>query len=411
MSTIQKAVLDNDVRVLVEPVTHVKSAAIGLWCCTGSAHELAGEEGITHFIEHMLFKGTAKRTAKEIAESIEGRGGILNAFTDKEQTCYYCRVLSDDVENAVDVLTDMLTNSVLDKDELHRERGVVLEEIKRGEDEPSDFVHDLHMQKRWPDHALGKSVIGVKETVGSFEAENLRKYMARRYVGGHVILAGTGFIDPDAFISLAREKLGGLASGDHDAELTRPVGGPSENLVGKSVEQVHFCMGGDSVGMHDPQLHTAVVLDAILGSGMSSRLFQEIREKRGLAYSIGSYNSIYHTGGSFTVYGGTSLDTWPEVREVILEEFSKLKKDGVPDDEMLRTKRSITGNMVLALEGMSTRMIRMTKNELIYGRDVPIEETLAKIDAITNNDIVELARRMLNEEDMTTTAIGPFGEN
>lgn len=408
MSGIQKFELENGVRVLVEPVDYVRSAAIGLWCRTGSRHEVIGEEGITHFIEHMLFKGTKSRTSKQIAEEIEGRGGMLNAFTDKEQTCYYCRVLSDDIEVGVDVLSDMLTASLLDPEELEREKGVVLEEIKRGEDEPGDHVHDLHLQGRWGNHPLGKPVIGTKESVSSFGRQNLADYIGRRYRSENIVLAIAGRVDPDAFRKIAEAKLGSFEVGVNDEPMDRPQGTGGKNEIAKDVEQVHFCIGTDSVSVYDPELYTTIVLDGILGGGMSSRLFQEIREKRGLAYSVGSYNLAYSAGGAFTVYGGTGKAMWDQVQELVRKEFDSLIQNGPDDEEVMRVKKNISGNMVLALEGMSARMMRMTKNELNHHREIPLEETLAKIDAVTRDQITELAGRILGEDKVSTTAIGPF---
>lgn len=408
MSGVNKFVLSNGVRVLVEPVGHVKSVAIGLWCRTGSRHETDREAGITHLIEHMLFKGTPTRTAKEIAEAIEGRGGSLNAFTDKESTCYYCRSLADDAENGIDVLTDMMLHSTIDPEELTREAGVVLEEIKRSEDEPSDHVHDLHLKERWPDHALGKPVIGTPESVSSFRQGDLRGYLARRYRADNVLLAVAGNVDPEAVRRAAETRLGSIEPGGQDEPLSRPAGNAATHLVAKDVEQVHFCVGGDGTSVYDDELHTLGVMDNALGGTMSSRLFQEIREKRGLAYSVGSYSLSYTAGGTYTVYGGTSLEQWPLVQELIWVEFDKVMKEGFHADELERTKRNIAGNTVLALEGMSGRMMRMSRNELIHGRDIPIEETLDKVQRVTNDQIVELARQRLAAELISTTAIGPF---
>lgn len=404
---IQKFTLPNGVRVLVEPVGHVRSAAIGLWCRTGSRHELDNEAGITHLIEHMLFKGTKSRTSKEIAESIEGRGGSLNAFTDKEATCYYCRVLSDDVENGVEVLSDMMLNSLFDSEELAREEGVVIEEIKRGEDEPGDHVHELHLSGRWGNHPLGKPIIGTKESVSSFTRDNLVSYMDRRYRGENVLLSIAGNIDPVAIKAIAEKTLGGIDSGQEDEQPERPAGSASVNFVEKDVEQVHFCIGTDGTSIYDPELYTMSVLDAALGGSMSSRLFQEIREKRGLVYSVGSYVLNYGAGGAYTVYGGTSPENWPLVQEIVRTEFDKIMKGGLDVDELERTKRHICGNIVLALEGMSSRMMRMSRNELNHRRDIPVEETLERINSVTNDEIVGLAQRILDAEKVSTTAIGP----
>lgn len=404
---IQKFTLSNGVRVLVEPVDSVRSASIGLWCKTGSRHEETQEGGITHLIEHMLFKGTASRTAKEIAEAIEGRGGSLNAFTDKESTCYYCRVLSDDVENGIEVLSDMMLHSKLDPEELKREESVVVEEIKRGEDEPSDHVHEVHLELRWGSHPLGRPIIGTRESVSSFQREDLSTYMARRYRGRNVLLAVAGKVDAQLVLEWGQRILGKIPEGGEDTVLARPSGTGAMNYLSKDVEQVHFCIGTDGSSLFDEDLYTQIVMDAALGGSMSSRLFQEIRERRGLVYSVGSYSLNYTAGGTYTVYGGTSADKWPEVQEVTRKEFDKVMAEGFHADELERTKRHIAGNLVLALEGMSGRMMRMSKNELFHNREIPIDETLGKVNGVTNDRIIELARRILSPERVSTTAIGP----
>lgn len=404
---ILKTTLSNGVRILVEPVGHVQSAAIGLWCRTGSRHEFDSEAGITHLIEHMLFKGTKSRTAKEIAESIEGRGGSLNAFTDKEATCYYCRTLADDAVNGIEVLSDMMRHSLFDAEELEREESVVLEEIKRSEDEPGDHVHELHLANRWGNHPLGKPIIGTKESVSGFKRDHLLGYIDRRYRGENVLLSVAGNVDPAAIVKIAEEMLGSLSHGTEDKQPERPSGTKKEALIGKDVEQVHFCIGTDGTSLYDPELYTMTVLDAALGGSMSSRLFQEIREKRGLVYSVGSYVLNYGAGGAYTVYGGTSPDKWPTVQEITRVEFDKVMKDGFGTDELDRTKQHIKGSIVLALESMSSRMMRMSRNELNHQRDIPVEETLAKIDAVTNSGLMELANRVLDEKLVSTTVIGP----
>jgi len=407
MSNIAKKTLANGVRILVEPVTHVKSASVGLWCHTGSRHERPDEAGITHLIEHMLFKGTERRTSKELAEAIEGRGGSMNAFTDKEATCYYCRVLSDDIANGIDVLSDMMLHSVLDPEELAREENVVLEEIKRSEDEPSDHVHELHVSRRWSESAFGKPVLGTPESVAGFKRDDLQSYLARRYVGDNVLLAVAGNLDPAEVYAAAEETLGKLPSGGGDEELPRPKSTVDSLYVAKDVEQVHFCIGTNGVSLYDDELYTMAVLDAALGGSMSSRLFQEIREKRGLVYSVGSYGMNYTAGGLYTVYGGTGRENWNLVQELVAVEFAKVRSEGLADEELQRTKRYLAGNLVLALEGMSSRMMRMSKNELNHRRDIPIEETLSRIDGVTASAVATLAERLLDPAQVSITAIGP----
>jgi len=408
MSTIQKFTLPNGVRVLVEPVDYVRSAAIGLWCKTGSRHEFDNEAGITHLIEHMLFKGTEKRTAKQIAEAIEGRGGSLNAFTDKESTCYYCRVLSDDVANGIDVLTDMMRHSLIDPEELAREEKVVLEEIKRSEDEPDDHVHELHLGHRWGNHPLGKPIIGTKESVAGFRREDIMGYMDRRYRAENILLSVAGNVNVQEVLDIASAALGDLPSTSEDSQPDRPVGRASENLVAKPVEQVHFCIGTDGTSVYDTDLYTLAVLDGALGGSMSSRLFQEIRERRGLVYAIGSYTLSYGAGGAFTVYGGTSPENWSLVQELVRAEFDRVMESGLAADELERTKRHIEGHLVLGMEGMNGRMMRMSRNELNHRREIPIDETLGKIEAVDNDAIISLARKILAQDRVSTTAIGPF---
>jgi len=411
MSQIQKMTLDNGVRVLVEPVGHVKSAAIGLWCKTGSRHEEVSEAGITHLIEHMLFKGTENRTAKEIAEAIEGQGGSLNAFTDKESTCYYCRVLSDEITGGVDVLCDMMLHSLVDPEELSREQGVVLEEIKRSQDEPSDHVHELHLENRWGTHPLGRPIIGTPESVSSFTQADIRSYMERHYRAESVLLSVAGNVDPNEVLKAAEATLGRIPHTKSDTLPPRPTGKASVQMLEKDVEQVHFCIGTDGSSIYDADYYTLVVLDAALGGSMSSRLFQEIREKRGLVYSVGSYTLSYASGGAFTVYGGTGPQHWALVQELVRQEFDKVMAEGLEAEELNRTKRHIAGSVVLALEGMSARMMRMSRNELSHEREIPIEETLGKINAVTNDSIIELANRILTVDLVSTTAIGPFSDN
>jgi predicted Zn-dependent peptidase len=407
MSSVTKFVLLNGVRVLVESIDSVQSAAVGLWCKTGSRHELENEAGITHLIEHMLFKGTPTRTAKQIAESIEGRGGHLNAFTDKESTCYYARILADDTGNAVDVLSDMMRHSLIDPEELTREAKVVLEEIKRGEDEPSDQVHELHLSNRWGNHPLGKPIIGTPASVSGFTRADIERYMDRRYRGENIVLAVAGKADADELLEIATKYLGDIQSGVDNTTVSRPKGESKDVYITKDVEQVHFCIGTDGTSLYDDDLYTLTILDAALGGSMSSRLFQEIREKRGLVYSVGSYKLSYAAGGAFTVYGGTSPEHWDEVQTVTRSEFDKVMATGLDEDELVRTKRLLAGNMVLGLEGMNSRMMRMSKNEIHHERQISIEETLAKLNAVTNEDVMRVAQQILDPALVSTTAIGP----
>ncbi len=405
---VHKFILPNGVRVVCEPISYVQSAAIGVWCQTGSRMELEAEAGISHLIEHMLFKGTDRRTAEQIAQDIEGRGGSMNAFTDREMTCYYARVLADDVENALDVLSDMYVNSRLAPDDLELEKSVVQEEIRKYEDSPEDHIHDLHSRMRWGNHPLGRPIIGTLESVGGFARDDLTNYMSRRYVGGKTIVSVAGNVDPNLVRDLSEKFLDPLANDFDLPTEPPPVSKPGEHLMSKDVEQVHFCIGGDGVNVYDERKHAMLVLDAILGGSMSSRLFQEIREKRGLAYSIGSYTAPYREAGAFTIYGGTSPKTFDAVRSIVAAELDKITQSKVGEDELERARRMLKGSVVLGLESMSARMTRMARNEMLYSRDIPVEETLAKVAAVSAEDVQGLATELLRQEGLTTTAIGPF---
>ncbi len=406
--TVEKFVLKNGVRVLCESVSHVQSVAIGVWCQTGSRMEAKSEAGISHLIEHMLFKGTHKRSAKQIAESIEGRGGHLNAFTDREATCFYARVLRDDVQNAAEVISDMLLNSRLAKEDLEVEKRVVQEEIRKYLDSPEEHIHDLHAQHRWKGHPLGKPIIGSHESVGGFTSENLADYMRRRYVPNRILIAAAGNLDSNTLRDQV-ENLYQNCSGQVPLPSDPlPNGGAGISKISKDVEQVHFCIGCGLVNLYSDARYPAIVMDALLGGSMSSRLFQEIREKRGLVYAIGSYLSLYREAGAFTVYGGTNPENFDEVCELTRAELKKVRETPIADEELERTKRMLSGEMVLGLEGMSARMTRMARNEMIYEREIPVEEALNKTRSVTAKQIQDLANEYITDDKLAITAIGPF---
>ncbi len=402
--------LSNNLTVVIEPNPTVESVAVGMFCKTGSIDEFDDEAGISHFIEHMLFKGTKTRSSKEIAEAVEGKGGVLNAYTDKEATCYYCLSLKDNLVDDIDLLADMHMNSVFDSESLENEIGVVLEEIKRGEDEPSDFIHELHLEKRWGTHPYGKPIIGTTESVSSFRKEHILKYMDRRYHAGNLILSVAGNINPDDVMDIAEKKLGSIKYLEEESTpIEKPVGTEAINEISKDVEQVHFCIGTDVNSIYDfDDVYTCNVLNSILGAGMSSRLFQEIREHRGLAYAIGSYKIYYKPGGIFNVFGGTSPKNWKLVQELVKEELEKIKIGEASDQELEKAKNSVCGQMVLGTESMNAKMQRNGRQMLFYDKLIPMKTTIEGIRKVTLADIKKFANKIFVKENMNTTAIGPF---
>ena len=409
---IQITTLPNGVRVVSENVTHVQSASVGLWVGIGSRDENDKIRGISHFIEHMLFKGTRQRTAREIADEIEQRGGHLNAFTGKETTCYETRVLADDTPLACDILTDMFRNSLFDSDEMEREKRVVIEEIKMYEDTPEEMVHDVFEQTLFAKHPLGQPIIGSDKTVSGLSRDDITGYIDSRYRPDRIVLAAAGNVEHAELVGIAEKTLGdlqGLAPARDDKNPK--ASGKSKQIKKRDVEQVHFVLGTEGFSKSDKKRYSLSILNNVLGGNMSSRLFQEIREKRGLAYAIGSYGRSYQDGGYFCAYGGTSPDTYEQVLDLTRKEFANVRANGLTDDELRKAKTQVRGAIVLGLESMNARMNRYGDSLLSYGRVISIAEVLAEYEAVTHDSIAEVAAQVLNEDNMTLAAIGAFPRN
>jgi predicted Zn-dependent peptidase len=356
----------------------------------------------------MLFKGTETRTAKQIADEFDSIGGQLNAFTEKEYTCYFGKVLKEHLTLAVDVLSDMFLNSKLDPSEIELEKGVVLEEIKRHEDSPDDLVHDMFAQLVWSGHPLGRPVLGTSETVGGLTRDDLVTFMQTRYTPDTIVIAAAGNLVHEEFLDQVSRLYGGLSGIKAGPSRTAPFFSSETVLTHKDTEQVHLCIGAKGYSNLDDAKYPLAIVDTTLGGGMSSRLFQEIREKRGLAYAIGSYSASYNEGGLFAVYGGTSPDNMKQVLQVVREQFDDIGNNGVTDYEMTRAKNQIRGALLLGQENMSNRMMRMSKSELYYGRVIPLEELIGKVTNVTHADVREIAHRMFIESELPMAAIGPF---
>lgn len=403
----QKFVLDNGVRVLIEELPHVHSAALGFWVDTGTKNETQENNGISHFIEHMLFKGTAKRTALAIAQALEDTGGSLNAFTDKEMTCYYARVLDDQVELAIDVLADMLLNSTIDEREIRREKKVVLEEIKMYEDTPDELVQDLFSQVFWRGHPLGQAIVGTRQSVRRTSRSDIVAYMDEFYTPDRLVVSIAGNVQSARVLRQLETTIGGLIRPGRRLVETAPVPAATTKIKFKDIEQAHLVLGTKGLAVDDKDRYVLTVLDSILGGGMSSRLFQEVREKRGLAYSIASFEVLYRFAGIFGIYAATDPKSLDAVIEVALAEVNKIKEGAVDREELRRAQQQLRGSLLLALEVPRHRMSRMARNELYFGRLIPPSEIIAGIEAVELSDICRLSRDLFEPKFLTTTVVGP----
>jgi predicted Zn-dependent peptidase len=395
-------------RVISEPLAGVRSVALGAFIGVGSRFERDDEAGISHFIEHMLFKGTPRHSAEQIAQIFDGLGGEVNAATGKDYTIVYTRVLDEHLDTAFPVISDMLQHPSWT--DLEQEREVVLEEIAMYEDDPHDQVHDLISTAVFPGQALGRPVIGTSEVVGAVDEGGVDGYHASHYTAPNMVVAAAGNIDHDRLAELSERLLGDLADGSaHAVPNFEPAapGEPSLVLKQKATEQCHLALGGPSFDRNDRRRHTQSVLDTLLGGSMSSRLFQEVREKRGLAYSVGSYAIGYADAGQVGVYVGTREDNLPVACEVIATELARLANDPVPADELRRTKEHLKGRLVLSMESSGTRMNRIGKALLCGMEILSVDEIIARIEAVTQDDILSLAQEFWVPACMSAAAIGP----
>lgn len=393
---IIKHTCTNGVRVIIEPITTVRSVAIGVWVGTGSRYEELQNNGISHFLEHMFFKGTQKRSAKEIAESFDSVGGQVNAFTSKEYTCYYAKVLDTHKNMALDVLADMFFESTFIEEELEKEKNVVLEEIKMYEDTPDDIVHDCISQASFGNHPLGYPILGTKETVKSFTREDLFAYKEQMYSPDAVVISVAGNVD-ESFIREIESYFGHFTSSNHEKASEKPIFLFDTKAKKKTTEQAHLCIGFEGLPVGHERLYDLVILNNILGGSMSSRLFQEVREERGLAYSVFSYHSSYQDQGLLTIYGGTGSDQLEKLYAVILKEIEGLKQDGVTEKEVMNSKEQLKGNLMLGLESTNSRMSRNGKNELLLKRHRSLDEIIAQIDAVTLSSVNMLAKDLFDQ--------------
>jgi predicted Zn-dependent peptidase len=414
---VRRTVLPSGLRVLTEAIPAMRSVSFGVWVAVGSRDETPAQSGVSHFLEHLLFKGTQKRSALDISAEIEAVGGETNAFTTKEYTCYFARVLDADLPLAIDVVCDLVANSVLAAGDVETERAVILEEIAMHDDEPGDEVHDLFAAKMYGDHPLGRLISGTTETISPMSRRLIQSFYRRRYTAPSIVVAAAGNLSHTPVVKMVRQALAGtpLLDGDGTPGARRPTSPvaptqlPGAIVRSKDTEQAHLVLGGPGIGRLDERRFAFGVLNNVLGGGMSSRLFQEIRERRGLAYSVYSYTSQYADSGLFGVYAGCAPGKVDEVLELTRAELTAVAARGVTDAEVDRGRGMLKGSLVLGLEDTGSRMSRLAKGELLYGDLLSVDELLAKVDAVSPDDVATLAAEVLAHP-MSLAVIGPFND-
>ncbi|MFD4928329.1 M16 family metallopeptidase [Peribacillus butanolivorans] len=397
---IKKYTCQNGVRIVLENIPTVRSAAIGVWIKTGSRNETPELNGVSHFLEHMFFKGTTTRNAREIAESFDSIGGQVNAFTSKEYTCYYAKVMDNHASYALEILADMFFNSTFDEEELKKEKNVVYEEIKMYEDTPDDIVHDLLSKAVYENHPLGYPILGTESTLETFNSETLKKYVHDMYTPDKVVVSIAGNVD-EKLIQEVESYFGSYQGGEERLELVKPAFHENRITRKKETEQAHLCLGFKGLEIGNDKTYSLITLNNILGGSMSSRLFQEVREQRGLAYSVYSYHSSYQDTGLVTVYGGTGTSQLDSLYETIQETLDTLKKDGITEKELRNSKEQLKGSLMLSLESTNSRMSRNGKNELMLGEHRSLDDIIIKIDEVTENSVNEMANQIFKEHSLS----------
>jgi predicted Zn-dependent peptidase len=408
---IRSTRLSNGLLVLTERMSHLRSVSMGVWLDTGSRDETLAVNGISHFLEHMVFKGTTTRSAQQFAREVDSIGGNLDAFTGKETICFNIKVLDENIAPALDLLTDLVLHPTFTPDDIAREQGVILEEIKMDEDNPDYLVHELFTQNFWPNDALGRPILGTAQTVSSFTQQTVFDEYARRFTTPNMVFTAAGNLEHDTFVAQVEAAFSSLSAGSAQrmAHHTAPQAHPHITLKSKkSLEQVQFCLAVPALHVSDPARYAAYLLNSILGGGMSSRLFQSIREDRGLAYSIYSELNPFRDTGSLAVYAGCAQPNTREVLALTLAEFARLKREPVTEEELDRAKNQLKGNMVLGLESSGSRMSSLARQQLYFKRFFTVDEIADEVSAVSAEEILELARQLLDPTKLALTLLGPL---
>ncbi len=405
--TIQTHTLSNGFQIVTEHMPSLKSASIGIWVDVGGRHERLSQNGIAHFLEHMAFKGTPNRTALQIAEAIEDVGGFINAYTSRENTAYYARVLENDVPLALDVIGDILMNPLFADTDVELERGVILQEIGMTHDTPDDIVFDWLQEKAYPDQALGRTILGPTERVSAFQADDLRGFVAEHYGPGQMVLAAAGAVDHDAICKQAEAMFGGMSPITRPTNLIQPAQfGGGEFRRDKDLEQVHFALAFEGPNYLDPEIYTAQIYASVMGGGVSSRLFQEVREHRGLCYSIFAQAGAYEDTGLTTFYAGTSAEQIAELANVTIDEM-KRAADDMSDVEVARARAQMKAGLLMGLESPSNRAERLARLWSMWGRIPSLDETITNVDGVTTQAVKDFAGKMAGQAGSALALYGP----
>jgi predicted Zn-dependent peptidase len=405
--TVVREVLGNGLRLITETMPHVRSVTIGVWLLRGSRHETDDQGGIAHFVEHMLFKGTDTRTAEDLAQAIDSIGGQLDAFTAKEYASYYIKVLDEHLPLAVDLLADIVLRPSFPAAEINREKKVILEEIKMVEDTPDDLVHELFTQHFWEGHPLGRPILGSKETVESFTSDLLHAYFHRAYVARNMIVSAAGNLEHARVRELLERAFGAVQSEGEPLSADAPQVVPQVITRTKDLEQSHLCLGTNSYPQRHDDRYVSYILNTVLGASMSSRLFQNVREKRGLAYAVFSGLSAYRDAGNITIYAGCASEAVGEVIDLCVGELRGLKRAPVSEAELRRAKDHLKGSLMLSLENTASRMSHLARQEIYFDRHFGLDETLAGVERVSEQDVQRVATELFSDGSLAATVLGP----
>jgi predicted Zn-dependent peptidase len=406
----RKDTLSNGIRVVSETLPKSRSVSIGVWVKVGSRHEQQEIGGISHFIEHLFFKGTAKRTAKDIAIEMDALGGEMNAFTTQETTTFYAKVVDEHLPVAIDILSDILLSSKFDPAEMEKERKVILEEIKGVEDTPDDYIHELFTGAVWQNNSLGRPILGTRETIKALKHDDIIAYIGNYYSPREIVISVAGNFEHAQLIELLDASFGKLSRAGVSKKAATPDFTPTVSVKKKQLEQVQLCIGCNGLNYTDENRYVISALNTVLGSGMSSRLFQEVREQNALAYSIYSYVTAYRDTGLLTVYAGTGPANALEVVQLVLKEFTKIKNEGITAAEESRVRNQIKGNMVLALESSNSHMSRLARQEIYFGKYLSIDEIIKGVEKVTRDQVQLLAQKLFARENIALSILGPLGK-